>query len=245
VDPALGYVVVAVAGAALCWVMVHLHLGTWARATDAAGLVVHTENDPTLVAAGAAGSFRASFVMPRDDVASALPPPGGRRQWRAWLRPLGAYDGGATDVRVSVWGSSPATVVIDGLLIQVVERTDPTGHVLQSPAGGAGAPTRSLRVDLDVEPCVVDYHDDLGNLVEPFVITLSPGDVEVFRITASTTRRCRWTAELHVVVNGERRTAHLDDGGQPFRTCGTDGLPTSVWSVRQQTWLTRPTRGSR
>jgi hypothetical protein len=242
VDPALGYVVVAVAGAALCWVMFHLQLGTWARPTEAPALVVHTENHPALVAVGAAGSFRATFVMPSDDAASGPPPPGGRHQWRAWLRPLDAYDGGATDVRVSVWGSSPATVVIDGLLIQVVERTDPTGHVLQSPAGGPGAPTRSLRVDLDVEPCVVEYRDDAGTSVEPFVMTMSPGDVEVFHITASTTRRCRWTAELHITVNGEPRTAYLDDGGQPFRTSGTEGLPTSVWSVRQETWLTRPTR---
>jgi hypothetical protein len=242
VDPAFGYVVVAVAGAALSWLVIHLQMGTWARATDAPALVVHTENHPTLVAAGAAGSFRASFVMPSDDAVSVPPPPGGRRQWRTWLRPLGACDGGATDVRVSMWVSSPATVVIDGLLIRVVDWTDPTGHVLQTPAGGAGAPTRSLRVDLDVEPCVVDYRDEFGTSVEPFVITLSPGDVEVFRITASTTRRCRWTAELHIVVNGERRTEHLDDDGRPFRTCGTAGLPTSVWSVRQETWLTRPSR---
>jgi hypothetical protein len=71
-------------------------------------------------------------------------------------------------------------------------------------------------------------------------MTLSPGDVEVFHITASTTRRCRWTAELHITVqtaSHERRTS--DDGGQPFRTSGTEGLPTSVWSVRQETWLTR------
>ena len=46
-----------------------------------------------------------------------------------------------------------------------------------------------------------------------------------------------------MIVNGERRTAYLDDDGEPFRTSGIAGLPTSRWSVGQQTWMDADSEG--
>jgi hypothetical protein len=241
VDPEVGYVIIAVAGAAICWIVGRLVPGVRAGDAVAPRLFVHAETDPTLIHAGAPDWIGASFVMPGDDLASAPPPSGGGPLWRAWLRPLGAYDGGATKVRVSMHATSDTTVLIDELLVQVIERADPTGHVLQCLVGGACILTRSLQVDLDPEPCVVDHRDEFGDGAEPFAFTLSPGKVEVFHITATTTRRCQWTAELRMLVNGERRTEHLDDDGRPFRTSGIDGLPTSIWSDRDHAWSTRAT----
>jgi hypothetical protein len=237
VDPAVGYAVVAVATVAIYWVVAHLTPGISAGVTHAPELFVHIETDPTLVYAGAPEAVGASFVMPDDSVVSMPPPPGSCRQWRTWLWPEGAYDGGTTDVRVALRGNSDTTVLIAGLLIHLVERTDPVGHAVQCPVGGVGIMTRSLRADLDLEPCVVSYRDHRGNVAKPFAFTLSRGEVEVFHITAATADRCQWTAELHMIVNGERRTAYLDDDGEPFRTSGIAGLPTSRWSVGQQAWM--------
>jgi hypothetical protein len=239
---AISYVVVAVAAAAIGWLVAHLMPGLWRKVTHAPDVFVHIEVDPSRIYAGAPEWVGASFVLPSEAMTliTDRPTDGGCRQWRSWLWPLGAYDADTTEIRVALQGNANTTVLVDGLLIQVIERSDPQGHVLRCPVGGADITVRTLQADLDLEPCIVNYRDDAYQFTKPFAFTLSPGEVEVFHITATTTQRCLWTAELQLVVNGQRRTEYVDDDGQPFRTSGSGELPASVWSVRQHKWLDRP-----
>lgn len=217
--------------------------GVWATLANVPELFVHVEANPSVIYAGLPEWIGGAYVVPTELTTSVIdrPPHGGCREWRSWLWALGAYDGGNSEVRVTLQGNANNTVLVDGLLIQVIERNDLEGHLLQCPVGGADVRVRSLQADLDLEPCVVNFRDDLGEFSAPFAFTLARGEVEVFHITASTTRRCLWTAELLLIVDGKRRRMYIDDDGQPFRTSGIDGLPTSTWSVRDQDWLHRGT----
>jgi len=71
-----------------------------------------------------------------------------------------------------------------------------------------------------------DRHGESGR----FTFTLSRGEVEVFHIRATTSQsRCRWTATLLLIVDGQREMIHVDDDGEAFRTSATNGLPRWAW----------------
>lgn len=149
--------------------------------------------------------------------------------------PKGAFDGDCTEIRVTLQGAADSTVLVDGLRVMSIERSAPVGNHFLCPVGGADITPRSVVVDLDWNPGVVTYTDDGGDPGGQFTFTLSKGEVEVFHVRAQTTEfRCRWTAELLLIVDGKRQAIFLDDNGEPFRTSATQGLRTWMW--QGETW---------
>ena len=133
----------------------------------------------------------------------------------------------------TVQGRTDADVVLTGMDVQVVERSEaPTGVLLQDPCGDAGA-FRYLGVDLDPDPPeVVSYFSDpAGQGItdvsvqerQPvrFPYHVSASEAEVFSVTAwALSCDCEWKIELSWQSQGRSGTTVIDDSGEPFRTVG-------------------------
>lgn len=140
-----------------------------------------------------------------------------------------------TVLNVTLQGAADSTVLVDGLSVLVVSQDEPIGNAFVCPVGGASGSARSINVDLERDG-VVTHTADGGEPANKFSFTLTRGEIETFHITARAERaRCEWTAELNLIVDGKRRTVYIDDDGQPFRTCGAEGLP--QWRGSTNRWV--------
>jgi len=216
----------------VAWLVNHFAPGVFASIVKRPPIRVHIEVDPANMYAGAPNWVGSGWVLPTDVDVDALgdPPTGICRDWRTWLWPKGAFDADFTEIRVTLQGAADSTVLVDGLRVMSVDRSEPIGNHYLCPVGGADITPRSVVVDLDWDPGVVTYTDDSGEGGEHFSFTLAKGEVEIFHVRAQSTEyRCEWTAELLLIVDGKRQTIYLDDDGQPFRTCASRDLPTWTW----------------
>jgi hypothetical protein len=60
---------------------------------------------------------------------------------------------------------------------------------------------------------------------------LAPGEQDAFAVHATTTRPrlVEWRLEADVSSQGKSSLLRIDDGGRPFRTAGTAGVPLVEW----------------
>jgi hypothetical protein len=87
--------------------------------------------------------------------------------------------------------------------------------------GGDFVVPRDVRVNLDEPQPVLHYFVAGQEVASPFVLSLTSGEAEVIDLhVTATTGLNDWTAEIAVVVDGDRRITVIDDDGQPFRTTG-------------------------
>jgi hypothetical protein len=88
-----------------------------------------------------------------------------------------------------------------------------------------------IRIDLEgFDPPITYVIDPAGNRVSLPRFSLSKGEAEKLHIIAEASKQdIEWTVELLTIVNGKRKILTIDDEGRPFRTCGTEGLPTHGW----------------
>lgn len=229
-----GALIAALAG----WLVMHFAPGVLARLVRRPPVLVHVELDPANMYAGMPNWVGSAWVLPDSISPESLgvPPTGVCRDWREWMWPMGAYDGWYTELRITLQGNVDSTVLVDGLRVNVLDRGAPSGHCFMCAVGGADIQPRSVNVDLDWSG-VVTYSDSGGDPVGRFTFTLSKGEVETFHVRAEAKAvQCSWTADLLLIVNGERRTVHLDADGEPFRTSATEGLPAWTWYDGAAAW---------
>jgi hypothetical protein len=225
----------AVASSVVTWAVAHFFPGWWRRISLSASVVVHVETDLAYLYPGDPNWITYHGVIPETIWPLGPPPTSICRDWARWLRPLGAWDEGETEVRVTLSGRSDVDIVIDGIRVICHSRTEPTGVVVRCPAGGASINVRQVEVDLDWEPGVVSYAEPDGdNLPFKKSFTLQKGETERLYVTGrSTTSAVEWSIELLLLIDGRRRIIRVDDNGKPFRTTGSSGFPSFLWSGRE------------
>lgn len=231
-DVSIGVLIGVALTTAVVWLVNHFAPGVFASLIKRPPVRVHIEVDPGNMYAGAPNWVGSGWVLPPEVDATALgvPPTNICRDWRPWMWPRGAFDGDYTEIRVTLQGVADSTVLVDGLRVTSIERSEPRGNHFLCPVGGADITPRSIEVDLDWDPGVVTYSDESGEAEGLPTFTLSKGEIEVVHVRAQTTQfRCSWTAELLLIVDGQRETVYLDDDGEPFRTSATGELPTWTW----------------
>ncbi|MET7398124.1 hypothetical protein ABZS66_32005 [Dactylosporangium sp. NPDC005572] len=150
----------------------------------------------------------------------------------------GGADTDRTMLRLTLQGRTDAPVALT-VGVRVVER-----HPVQEgtqlyigPTGGGDVIPRDVRVDLDAPQLAPRYFVREQEVAAPLVLTLVKGESEVVDLRVSAAKALyHWVAELHLVVDGERSTIRIDDGGHPFRTSGRGGGPryrfdSTTWTV--------------
>jgi hypothetical protein len=163
-----------------------------------------------------------AFVSHRDATGLGKPPSQLCREWRSWALARGGVDADETTVYAVLQGEPGTAVAITGAEVEVTRR-DPAlaGTSAHCSGGGAAASPRLIDIDLDDPSPEVLYANpgDDYPARRRLLLTLNGTETETLRIVAHTRRcDCQWRVRLHMVVNGARRAAALDDGGQPFRT---------------------------
>jgi hypothetical protein len=147
--------------------------------------------------------------------------------WRALFdERSGAYD--STWLRLVIDGVNERAATITGAQASKIECRDarPQGHFVQTADGLNTA--IGWYFDLgEVDPIAYELlEDDVqgGPFFRSQTISLAPGEVLTVDAKAfAGDQDCQWKLELDVVVDGERSTVVIDDGGEPFRTSGGSG----------------------
>jgi hypothetical protein len=193
-------------------------------------LLVHVERDPEVIWAGSPPWVGTSVWLP-DHVTEH--PPSKCMAWSQWARRRSGHDADLTFLEITLQARKDTSLVIGTPIVR--QRTDQVlgGRVLQCPVGGADLEPRRIELDLDTfgdDHALVDFIVDGESSSFP-TVALAPGDIERFHIWArARTGRHQRRLELPVLVDGRRRVVNVDDGGDPFVTVGSEGLPVSVAS---------------
>ncbi|MFD9109172.1 transcriptional regulator [Streptomyces bottropensis] len=166
-----------------------------------------------------------------------VPPPPHPEDLAAWATSQRAVHGGPTTVRITVQGRGSAAVVLEALYVRVVSRAAPApaaGHgSLYSLSEGCGAALipRFFDVDLDAQQPrarSMPGDDGAGKAIPAidFPYRVSLQEPEVLVVSAlNESCDCDWYLNLAWSSQGRTGTVRIDDGGRPFRTTGTKGLP--------------------
>jgi hypothetical protein len=212
-------------GAGLGWAATYFLPGFWAKVARRPPLRIHVEPDPQISMAAYPNWDGYSFHIPRRIDEIGEPPGPVCREWWTWAHGMEGMDAGYTHVRLMVTGLSDMDVVVDALQVRVLDRYDaPAGTTIICATGGADLVPRHIDVDLDHEPPLTEYRDSGGDPTSRFLFTLRKGETEVFFIWARVTQGgCDWVADLHLLVNGKRRSIRVDSEGRPFRTVSSTG----------------------
>lgn len=221
----------ALLSSVVAWAVAYFAPGIWKKLARRPPLIVHVETDPAIMYAGQPNWDGFAFVSDRIPSHIGQPPGPVCREWRRWISGAGIFDADRTELRVSLLGKTDSTVLVDGVRVISLARGSPHGTKYMCPVGGAEGSPRRLELDLDWNPGVVRFVAAGDEPTGPFLLTLARNEVEVLLIEARASRAAvEWTAELLFLVDGKRMTVELNDAGGPFRTSGTDGLPTLMWT---------------
>jgi hypothetical protein len=124
-------------------------------------------------------------------------------------------------------------VAVDALSVRIISQGPvPGGTFIVRPTGGADLTPRGIEVDLDgMGNAAITYlRGEGGGTLPSLSFTVEPGEVERLQIEARAGHTlCTWTAELHLLADGQRKTVEIDNNGQPFETAGRDGRPMYAW----------------
>jgi hypothetical protein len=194
---------------------------------------VHVERDPRIFEAGQPDWIPYFFLFP-GPIEKIPPPPSESlaQDWWAWAHEQGAIDAYSTKLSVTLTCHQDVTVAIDALTVRLTEQPDtPHGTLVARPTGGADIVVRGIEVDLDgMGQPVVRLRDSGGGPLPSIGFSVKPGEVERLQIEArAAALRCKWTAELHLLVDGRRQTIEVTDGGKSFETAGTASLEPYIW----------------
>jgi hypothetical protein len=140
--------------------------------------------------------------------------------FRTWGMSRGGEDAGATSFNLVVQGNTNSSVLIYGIRAHILTRKTPLrGAVVLCPTAGT-AVARPVRINLDTTGS--------GRFItsaphSPFGYTVNKADLEVFQITAATSRcDCRWVLQVKALVAGHPRIFVVTDHGKPFETTAYD-----------------------
>lgn len=228
----MDWLLAALGGAVIGWAANHFLPGVWRSITRTPPIQVFVEVDPAIIWAGSPPWLGASYVVPNLR-GLGKPPSSFCPEWHGWLRDRGAVPGAEMEIEVTLSASTEVTVVIDGVRAKVVRKRErPSWIHLLCAVGGADLIPRHVSIDLDgFDPPATVFRDHDLNPTEWPRLSLSKGEVEKLSLRATAnTHDIEWKAEILAIVDGKRRTFTIDENGNPFRTCATEGLPRHMWT---------------
>ncbi|WP_279329989.1 helix-turn-helix transcriptional regulator [Streptomyces sp. OS603R] len=174
-----------------------------------------------------------------DKPASGMKPPPLEEGAAAWVAAHGAVSSGQQYLRLTVQGTGPETVVVDGLTVRVAGKRAPLAwndYAMAYPGVGCGGgvQTRAFAVSLDsARPSLAP---EPGN--DDFPFKVSESDPEVYYITASVSAYdVDWYLELKWSSGDRSGTLTVDDEGRPFRTSGNKGRPAYEFPIGGDGWV--------
>ncbi|MFE1259337.1 helix-turn-helix domain-containing protein [Streptomyces albogriseolus] len=174
-----------------------------------------------------------------DKPASEMEPPPLEEGAAAWVAAHGAVSSGQQYLRLTVQGTGPETVVVDGLTVRVAGKRAPLAwndYAMAYPGVGCGGgvQTRAFAVSLDsARPSLTP---EPGN--EDFPFKVSESDPEVYYLTASVSAYdVDWYLELKWSSGDRSGTLTVDDEGRPFRTSGNKGRPAYEFPIGGDGWV--------
>lgn len=214
------------------------HLDDRLHDTEAAGVEVHVETDPSIIWAGMPPWIGAGFLVPLEaDVSS---PPGHYPDWRTWARSVGGVDETLTQLRVTLTARKDLLVVVDGVRVRVHARKHvPPWRSITCGVGGADVSPRRAEVQLSgFNPPTFSWVDESGDVIAAPTFSVSGSEAEMLHIWAYVEDEwVEWTAELLVLVDGRRQTIDINDRGRPFVTTGSQGaLSHHMWASGGDRW---------
>lgn len=199
---------------------------------------IFQSNQPVVVRVEEEKDCPLSYVFPEVDLDKIGFPPSldrGYEEREKWAKNLGASDGQVTVLRITVSGTSPQAVILEGLDVEVVERISPAGVEVHAGCANEKLPLRRLAVDLDQSPPKVDavagYAEDAeGTLVQQaavdFPFQVNQSDAEVFYVTATTRNcSCKWRAKLRWTHGEDSGNLIIESNGKLFQTVAIGNLP--------------------
>ncbi|MEV5336369.1 transcriptional regulator [Streptomyces werraensis] len=174
-----------------------------------------------------------------DKPAGEMKPPPLEEGAAAWVAAHGAVSSGQQYLRLTVQGTGPETVVVDGLTVRVAGKRAPLAwndYAMAYPGVGCGGgvQTRAFAVSLDsARPSLTP---EPGN--DDFPFKVSESDPEVYYITASVSAYdVDWYLELKWSSGDRSGTLTVDDEGRPFRTSGNKGRPAYEFPIGGDGWV--------
>lgn len=166
-------------------------------------------------------------------------PPPVEQDATAWVAAEGAVSSGEQLVRLSVQGTGPETVVVEGIAVRVEGKRTPLAwndYAMGYPGVGCGGnvPARSFTVALDAaRPSLAP---ESGHRDFPFKV--SESDPEVYYITADASAYdVSWYLELKWSSGSRSGTLVVNDKGRPFRTSGNNGRPAYEFPLGGDGWV--------
>jgi hypothetical protein len=118
-------------------------------------------------------------------------------------------------------------------------RQFPAWRAITCPVGGADISPRRAETRLsDFDPPTVTWLDDGGDPMSAPTFSLGAGEVEMLHLWAYVGDEwVEWSAELLVLVDGNRRQVEITDGGRPFITAGSAGTASQhAWYSWERRW---------
>lgn len=196
-------------------------------------LRLHLDEDPRVIYRNTPPwvSFPCFFPRP----ASAVPPPpsGGPLAWWAWARQNGGIPAVYSESQVTIQCKTKTSVLVDGIEISTHEEWEsPSGTIVFHPTGGADITHRQFAVNLSTFVSTAIPVEAGGERVKSFSFTVSESDIERVSLRASSSEERRifkWSATLHLIAGGSRRTHEINSEAKPFEL-HTGGLPFHYWS---------------
>jgi hypothetical protein len=132
-------------------------------------------------------------------------------------------------IDLSLQGSSPKSILIHRMDIEVVKRRPALRGPHYQLQGGGLAPSRLISIDLDarrpkavpeIGPNSTVPNESPGPVNFPFFV--SEEELEHFVIIATAERYdCEWKATIHWTVAGKQGSTELSNQGKPYRLTGT------------------------
>ena len=162
------------------------------------------------------------FAIPAESQSAVRPEHPNEQVCRDWARDLGGADVGVTYVRIVLQGRTRANVLIEGrILVKNRLPAIPGPYEDCTQVGGDFAVSRDVRVDLEDPNLRWEYYV-LGQRQDgPFLLSITEGASEVIDLQVyARTALFEWTAELELLVDGERSVVPITDNGTVFRTSG-------------------------
>ncbi|MFF9299955.1 helix-turn-helix domain-containing protein [Streptomyces sp. NPDC014764] len=174
-----------------------------------------------------------------DKPAGGMKPPPVEEGAAAWVAAHGAVPSGQQYLRLTVQGTGPETVVVDGLTVRVAGKRAPLAwndYAMAYPGVGCGGGVRTRAFAVSLDSARPSLTPEPGN--DDFPFKVSESDPEVYYITASVSAYdVDWYLELKWSSGDRRGTLTVDDKGRPFRTSGNKGRPAYEFPIGGDGWV--------
>jgi hypothetical protein len=147
-----------------------------------------------------------------------------------WVRSIGGVET-KISIRFVLTTGSPESVVITGLRPHAKRVATPkmqTNIRISCPSGD-GFLGRIADLTVDSNPPKFTLYDENYNPIKRIGLNLDKGDAADFLLNATVDSAgdvYEWTADLELLVGGERKTLPISDKGKPFSVAGA--LPASA-----------------